>query len=731
MKLNENGDFCLLFVEPADERERVFAVISAQKKPVVLLLPQAAGQPRSRLFQRPEDFSDLKHVRRQTGVPIIFLTASSELLAQMAARHGFPSYPSIDVFAEVLTHGRRAGQEMSEPKPQAARRARTGPLVPSAGQLAAIRRPVPTAPLRARMEDAPWPSPASGSLPAAYDASFHNARTVPPHTPVDMAFWTAPENDELPGMPVSSAAVAGARATPIPPARHNGYLPITPLPDELRESDEEMAPPRFSEIPRRRSAQPLDEPHSRSSAWSPEDSQLENLPRPALHQASARASVPVQEAPAQLPPVPPAATKTVQQRRSILPVLITLSLLILAGAGLGSFVAISHITPGASAVATPAGSITFLSSEQLNENTSQGIDDEVQINLHNLGNPAPGKSYYAWLLGDTTQMESQSVLLGRLNVVNGSASMLYSGDALHTNLLQITSRFLVTEEVSSPPPLMPTPDTGSWRYAGALPSTPDPNDAHHFSFLNHLRHLLADEPILDELELPGGLNNWFTRNSEKLIEWTSSARDRWQDTHNLTFVRDQAIQILSYLDGMSFMVQDLPPASANAQVTLDTHLAALGLLNVRGPNQNPPSYVDQIVYHLNGLINAPGSPTSIRRTSASILTALSAVTTWLQTLRSDDKKLLALNDTQLGQPAALSLLDDMVLQASNAYTGSSDPSTGQFRQGVVWIHQQLQSMATMNIASYVPGGTVPEIGPSSQGAPSFVLLLWKKLEAWV
>jgi hypothetical protein len=112
-----------------------------------------------------------------------------------------------------------------------------------------------------------------------------------------------------------------------------------------------------------------------------------------------------------------------------------------------------------------------------------------------------------------------------------------------------------------------------------------------------------------------------------------------------------------------------------------------------------------------------------------LLPAMSNVTTWLQNLRSDDKQLLAMTDTQLQQPAALSLLDDMVLQASNAYTGSTDPSTGQLKQGVVWIHQQLQSMAAMTISTYVAGSPVPEIGPSSQTAPSFVAplsILWRK-----
>jgi hypothetical protein len=712
MKLNDNGDFCLLFVEPADEKEGLFEVIGAQKKPVVLLLPQAAGQPRSRLFQRPEDFSDLKHVRRQTGVPVIFLTASSELLAQMAARHGFPSYPSVDALAEMLAQGRSPEPEASGPRPQTGRRARTGPLVPAAGQIATMRRSVPTAPLRARANGLPWPAPS---------ASVHTAPTTPLPAPADVALWSSPEDYALWNATALFPVERGVPATPIPPVRSvgSGSLPTTPSPDEPFACDEvEVAPWQYSEIPRRRSAQPLDEPHSRHPGWSPDTAQAENLPHPASHRVSPRSGV-------LLPPVPaepflasPSEEREFRQRRGILPMLITLSLLILAGAGLGSFVAISRIAP-APAIATPVGSITFLSSEQLNENTSQGIDDEVQVNLHGLGNPAPGKSFYAWLLGDKDQLESRTILLGNLHVANGSASMLYPGDVLHTNLLQFTSRFLVTEEASSPLPLLPTPDTSSWRYAGVLPAIPDPNDTHHFSFLTHLRHLLADEPVLDELELPGGLNNWFTRNSEKLIEWTSSARDRWQDTHNLPFVRNEAIQILSYLDGMSFLVQDLPPASAGARVPLDTHLAALGLLNVRGFNQSPPGYIAQIVYHLNGLINAPGSPAHIRSASASILSALSSVTTWLQALRSDDRKLLAMSGSQLGQPAALSLLDDMVLQASNAYTGGSD-SSGQLKQGVVWIHRQLQDMATINIVGYAAGSPVPEVGPMLQNAPSFV-----------
>ncbi len=887
MKLNENGDFCLLYVEPADEKQSLFATIGEQQKPVVLMLP-LAGQPRSRLFQRPEDFSDLKHVRRQSGVSIVFLTAGSERLAQMAARYGFPSYPSIDDFADFLVHGRRPPREDDETRgyPPPLRQVRTGPLMPSAAvaQLAAMRQsstrplsaqaknavwtgpqsdelpahPLPAReksavwagaqsdelsdPVPARAESNPWtghqsgiwpdqplPMPAasdpwtghrSDELPVEYTAAFHEAQTIPIGGSARFA-WPTPGDDVSSVLPTTPPALP---APPVASGRGYGYRPTAPLARDMSMPVEnEEIQPRFNEIPRRRSAQLPEEAHSRHPGWEAEERMFEaglqrpparplasSVPAQGLRNSAARPTrdlrepVPTQAygsmgtAPARpLPETPrvtsaklrpevsaarplagttgtvaarpqpgvsgtgmarpssattggavqrtvpearpaqvssalPSVAGPTHKRGSFWPLLVILSLLIIVGGALGSFVAIARVMPATSPVAQSVGSIVFQSSEQLNENTSQGIDDQVQINLRGLSTPASGKSYYAWLLGDTGQQESQSILLGKLNVLNGTARLFYAGDALHTNLLQITSRFLVTEEDSTITPLLPSPNTSTWRYYGALPAVPDPSDAHHYSFLNHLRHLLADEPILDELELPGGLNNWFSRNTQELLQLTSSARDHWQNNHNLTSVRGQGVQILAYLDGMSYMEQDVPVASANVQVSLDTHLAALGLLNVRGTTQNPPSYMDQIVYHLNGLLNAPDSPGNVRTVAGQILPALSNITTWLQKLRSDDKSLLAMSNAQLGQSAALSLLDDMVLQAGNAYSGNTDPATNQFKQGVVWIHQQLQSIATINVSTYVVGQTpVPEIAPSAKPGPAFLLPLfhlWEELE---
>jgi hypothetical protein len=497
---------------------------------------------------------------------------------------------------------------------------------------------------------------------------------------------------------------------------------------------------RFSEVPPRRSATLTKEPYTRHPARGPEERQPEHIsevlperPQPRVQpqgqefrNSAARATA---DLPTKPPPVRQPETRATQPRRGISPVLIILSILIMGGAGLGSLLVFSRVTPTITVPAQQVGTIAFVSSGQLNENTSQGIDDELQITLHSLNTPASGKSYYAWLLNDAMRTESQPFFIGKLNVVQGSVKLLYPGDAQHTNLLQIGSRFLVTEEDSGVTPLLPSPDTTTWRYYGTIPATPDPQDSHHFSFLNHLRHLLADEPVLDQMELPGGLNSWFARNSQKLIEFTTSARDQWQGTQDLIAIRTEAVSLLAYLDGMSFVVQDLPPASANVQTQIDTHLAGLGLLNVRGASQNPGSYMDQVIYHLNGLLNAPGSPGNVRTIASAVLPVLSSVTAQLQKVRTDDKQLLAMTDTQLTQQSAFALLNDIVVQANNAYAGNTDPATGQFNQGVLWIHQQLQAIGTINLASYIQGsgGTT---GASASAAlatlPGFLLPLYER-----
>ena len=399
-------------------------------------------------------------------------------------------------------------------------------------------------------------------------------------------------------------------------------------------------------------------------------------------------------------------------------------ILALSGAGLGSLLVLFHPPPVSMQPAAPpaiVGHVYFLNSGQVNENTNQGIDDEVQIDLGNLASPAPGKSYYAWLLGDKNQGNAVAIFLGVLGVKNGNAYLFYTGDQSHTNLLAFTSRFLVTEEDSTVTPVAPSPDYGTWRYYGELLQTPlqtpDSTSAvggmTRFSFLDHLRYLLVSDPMLDQNELPGGLNNWFSHNAEKVIELTSSMRESWQESKDMSFIRRQTVQTLAYLDGLSYVSQDLLP---NSPLDINDRLARIGLIEMNGPNQDPPCYLDSVVFHLSALIKAGGSTTTLRKDDAKIIAALNNVRNWLGQVRKDAQQIVKMTDEQLLQPSTLALINSMIENASNAYAGHIDPTRGEMREGVNWIHDYIQTLAALEVTTYRVGHSpvqmIPDTRPS-------------------
>lgn len=59
-----------------------------------------------------------------------------------------------------------------------------------------------------------------------------------------------------------------------------------------------------------------------------------------------------------------------------------------------------------------------------------GINDELQINLHDLSAPASGKRYYGWLLGDKEDLETSVIPLGRLPFSQGKINYLYKNLSL-------------------------------------------------------------------------------------------------------------------------------------------------------------------------------------------------------------------------------------------------------------------------------------------------------------
>lgn len=599
MKRNDSGDFCVLYVEPDDERNVLIEAISGQKKPVVILLAE-----QSRAFQRPEDFATLKHIRRQLDRPIVFVIPSSEHLTQQAARHGFPVYLSMDALANAL----------------------------SVGQLSRQRVPTRTT----------GPLSNGGRTPGA---SQHGIKKT---------------------VPLSST----------------GYQPLHTT-GQLQQSAQPVAL-KLEEKATERNTMPL-----------------HNTPLVPPSQVIRRPQPKAQPPEPRLPQKPP--------RRSVMSVLVTLLGVALIIAALGSalvFFKVGSLDTNTAAATAPAliGHLAFRSSEQVDESSSQGIDDQLVLDLNSLPAPAAHKSYYGWLLGDHNQSDLKTILLGPLQVNKGHAHLFYAGDTNHTNLLLTMSRFLITEEDAAVTPIAPSPDQATWRFYGEFAQTPIPGSENtkHFSFLDHLRHLLAADPTLDEMELPGGLNNWFYVNTSKLLEWSTSVREPWQQSKDVGFVRRQSIRMLDYLDGAAFVAQDVPPGTP---LLVNSRLATVGLVQIGGPSQDPASYANHLVTHLNGLLQAGKFSPSLRSEAADIITALNNVQHWLEQVRSDARQIVKMSDDQLRQPQTLNLINDMIDNVSHAYAGGPDPDTGQMRQGLVWLHQHMQNLATMDISTYVGGNT--------------------------
>ena len=93
-------------------------------------------------------------------------------------------------------------------------------------------------------------------------------------------------------------------------------------------------------------------------------------------------------------------------------VLIAVVMVALIGSSLSAFLVL-HNKSNQQAAVVAGGQAFFLSSGQNDPHTSQGIADQLEIDLHNIPNPQAGKSYYAWLLADRHPTAEKDLLQPR------------------------------------------------------------------------------------------------------------------------------------------------------------------------------------------------------------------------------------------------------------------------------------------------------------------------------
>jgi eukaryotic-like serine/threonine-protein kinase len=373
--------------------------------------------------------------------------------------------------------------------------------------------------------------------------------------------------------------------------------------------------------------------------------------------------------------------------------LILLLILAVLGISVGGYL-LTHKPSQPQAVATPSiGEIFFVSSGQLNPNTTQGTADRLQLKLANLPLPANGKSYYVWLLnGNGNNTDTQPILLASSDR-GGEISTTYQGNAQHTNLLASYSRILITEEDNASPPDNPSLDPQTHRYGAEFINIIPPGENPGYGLVAHFRHLLAQDPTLAKNGLTGGLDTWLFRNTLKILETAGSIRD----TSDANFIQRQLVRILDYLDGSAYIKTENIPANL-APVEIDPVIAGVPILTT-DPQQSPPGYLKHIGTHLLSITVSPGVTSKQKQLAIQIDNAINNVQGWMDKVHVDAQKLLQLPSNQLTQPQAVQLLDDLFTQANNALVGQTDPNTNQVKEGVIQIHYNIQRLATFELAS--------------------------------
>jgi hypothetical protein len=388
---------------------------------------------------------------------------------------------------------------------------------------------------------------------------------------------------------------------------------------------------------------------------------------------------------------------------------------------------------------------------------ARGIADEMQVDMQNV-QPAPaGKSYYLWLLGDQDQTPKKDLLpppaitpplllTNNLPVKpDGTVQYLYQGDAQHNNLIAATSRLLITLEDAGRTPARPSTDRSTWVYYAQLPQMYIPNDPTGLRGLDHIRHLYYNEDHLPVKARFGGLDIWVFRDTEKLLELSTSARDDFNGTTaNYAQMHDLFNKILDYLDGIPNVHLDVPPGTP---ATADTTITDISLLTVDPTRQGMPQYLqtdppgdlDHLLLHLDQLNRAPDATQDIHKLAQQIVIAITNAKDWLTCARADAKQLFYITMNQpapstaacqvapnaamcpnqsvqqvcllpqsvpvcANQPAQdiTCLLDDLVAQVTYAYIGQLDPNTDTTTPGVLQAHYAVQQLATFDITKNMP-----------------------------
>ncbi|GAC1631939.1 MAG: hypothetical protein NVS4B11_32480 [Ktedonobacteraceae bacterium] len=229
-----------------------------------------------------------------------------------------------------------------------------------------------------------------------------------------------------------------------------------------------------------------------------------------------------------------------------------LALVVVLAAGTGTFLQLQHTTiPGVASTPTVFGHAAFANDQQ------GGINDTVQLRLPSLPSLPTGQVYLVWLLSDSTASDTVRtpsdtlwLSLGELNAQEHTQTRS-PVDGSHSNLFVMYSRLCITASLPTRIPSTPT----ECHYYGEVTQQIRDNDPDHYSFRDHVRHLLSYDPTLESFGIHNGLSYNFAQQISKINEWASAANGT---TGDMPLVHRHMVRILDALDGSKFVTNDVP-----------------------------------------------------------------------------------------------------------------------------------------------------------------------------
>lgn len=274
-----------------------------------------------------------------------------------------------------------------------------------------------------------------------------------------------------------------------------------------------------------------------------------------------------------------------------------------------------------------------------------GRDDTLHLTMQNIPAAATGKQYDAWL----QNVGGQVTLLGPLTIQNGSASLLYTDNVHHANLLANIQAVFVTQENRGQAPA--TFSNNAKLYQASFSSTLLP-------FVQHILYTFPGFPT------HGGLSAGLFDTVQGMNDKAGSIADSLQGKTDDALAIRQATRIIEIIDGTSFARSsgDLP------QSLPDMLTLPVGLLS-SSPTQQ--GYIDALATQLDKLKQVSGNNTALLQHIQNVQNALTDLREWVAQMRGYDVQIL--KAANLNDPAILNAALQLKQVTQYAYTGKTIP----------------------------------------------------------